>query len=59
MAEQSGTHSPTDVTHHLKGIQFPATRDELVEQARRNGADPAVMRSVEGLPEGDYAPSPR
>lgn len=54
MAKQAPSHAPTEVTGHLKGITFPATRDDLVEQARENGAEGEILAAVEGLPEGEY-----
>jgi hypothetical protein len=41
----------TEVQKALKGADYPATRDELVELAQRNGADDGVvdaLRSADG-----------
>lgn len=55
MARGMGGHSPSNVTHHLKGIHFPAKKQDLVSQARHNKAPPEVMQEIEAMPEQDYA----
>lgn len=37
----------------LTGIKFPATRDQLIEQAKTNGADTHVMSVLKGMPNDD------
>lgn len=54
MAQGPGERSPINVTHHLKGIRFPATRDDLLEQARENKADADVLDKIEQMPGQDY-----
>jgi hypothetical protein len=36
----------TDVQKALKGADYPASRDELVELAQRNGADQEVIDAL-------------
>lgn len=55
MTRGMGGHSPSNVTHHLKGIHFPADKQALVQQARRNGAPRDVMEEIEAMPDQDYA----
>ncbi len=38
----------------LRGIDFPATRDEIVEMAQVNAAEPVLVDRLKDLPEGDY-----
>ncbi|WP_309055844.1 DUF2795 domain-containing protein [Streptomyces sp.] len=38
---------PIDVQKALKGAEYPASGDDLVSVARRNGADDAVVRKLE------------
>ena len=38
MTRGMGGHSVSNVTHHLKGIHFPAGKQALLRQARQNGA---------------------
>jgi hypothetical protein len=46
--------SPTDVQKALKGTDYPATPDELAEQARTNGADDEIVDALEGLDEDEF-----
>jgi hypothetical protein len=39
----------------LKGIDFPATRDDLLEHAKKNHADKHVLEEIGNMPEQDYA----
>lgn len=39
----------------LEGIKFPATRDQLVEQATKNGAAPNILEVIKNMPnDGEY-----
>jgi hypothetical protein len=53
MAQDDGD-SPVNITHHLKGISFPATRQDLEKQAKQHGADKNVMDMIRGMPEERY-----
>lgn len=46
--------SPIDVQKSLKGIDFPATKDDILSRARDGGASEEVMAELEQLPERDY-----
>ena len=48
------TPNPIQVQKFLGGIDYPATRDELVAKAKDSGADADVVKALEGLPESDY-----
>lgn len=54
MASGSGEQSPINVTHHLKGIDFPAGKQDLVQRAKDNGAPPEVMDKIEAMPDQSY-----
>ncbi len=54
MARGMGGHSPSNVTHHLKGIDFPANKADLVQHAKKNGAESDVLDEIEAMPERDY-----
>jgi hypothetical protein len=54
MTRGLGGHSPANVTQHLKGMDFPASKDDLVRHAKDNGADQDVLDSIEQLPESRY-----
>ncbi len=55
MTRGLGGHSPANVTHHLKGIDFPADKQALVRQAKDNRADDDVLEAIRAMPDGDYA----
>jgi hypothetical protein len=40
-----------EFSHYLRGIHYPATRDQLLAQARANNAPDAMIARLEGLPE--------
>ena len=48
------TPSPIGVTKALKGIDFPASKDDLVAHARENGADEDVLAMLEAMPDQSY-----
>ena len=54
MTRGLGGHSPANVSHHLKGIGFPASKRDLIQHARRNGAEGAVLEVLEAFPEDEF-----
>lgn len=53
------TRGPGDIPAHeisnaLRGLSFPAQKDALVAQARRNNADDPVVKCVGTLPARRY-----
>jgi uncharacterized protein DUF2795 len=38
----------------LSGVSYPATKDQLVEHARKNGADDDVIKALSAMPDGEY-----
>lgn len=54
MASAASELAPTDVTKHLKGVQFPAKKNDLIERARDNDADDNVIAAIEEMPEEEY-----
>jgi hypothetical protein len=46
--------SPAQVQKFLKGVDYPASKREIVETARQQGADMSVLRALERLPERQY-----
>jgi hypothetical protein len=44
----------TDVQKALKGADYPATRDELVQLAQRNGADDDVVQALQSAGEDRF-----
>jgi hypothetical protein len=49
-----GGHSPSNILHNLKGVNFPAGKTDLIHQAERNKAEDAVMEIIRQLPDGQY-----
>jgi hypothetical protein len=49
-----GGKSPSNIAHHLKGVDFPADKRQLVECARKNGAEPEVVEVIEQMPDAQY-----
>lgn len=42
------------VQKFLAGVDYPATKEQLVRHARRNQADDQALRALQNIPEGDY-----
>jgi hypothetical protein len=54
MARGVGGRSPANIQKHLKGVDYPASKEQLVEAARRNQAPDEVVREIEELPGDRY-----
>ncbi len=56
MARGVGGHGPANIMQHLKGIEFPAGKRDLVEHAREEeGPDTEeVVKTLEKLPDREY-----
>jgi len=53
--EGSGAHiDPIGLQGHLGGVDYPASRQELIDQAGRNGAGEDVQALLGRLPEREY-----
>lgn len=50
-----GGQSPVNVSHHFKGIDFPANKKALIDHATGNKADKDVMDILQRMPEREYA----
>lgn len=46
--------NPIQVQKFLGGMDYPASKDEIVDHAKSKGADENVMDVLEQLPEDDY-----
>jgi len=38
----------------LRGVDFPASRDDIVEMAQMNAAEPTLIDRLKDIPERDY-----
>ena len=54
MAENTGGRSPIEIAKALKGIDFPAGKQDIEEHARSRGADKATMEVLSQLPDRRY-----
>jgi hypothetical protein len=46
--------SAADLEHAIKGIDFPASKDELVKQANNNNADNSIVQVIQKLPKQKF-----
>jgi hypothetical protein len=43
-----------EVQKYLGGVDYPATKEQLVEHAKSRGADGSVLEALSRLPDGEY-----
>jgi hypothetical protein len=48
------TISPIDVQKALKGMDYPASKDEIVQRAEQNGAEREVVDALRKIPDRQY-----
>jgi hypothetical protein len=46
--------SPIQMQKYLAGMDYPASKDKVLEHARRKGADEDVLKGLESLPDRQY-----
>lgn len=46
--------NPIEVQKHLKGIDYPVSKKDLVKHAEKNGADETLRSLLNELPEDEY-----
>ena len=46
--------SPEIVYNFLKGMNYPARKNELIQKAKKNNADTNVLHAIKSLPEKEY-----
>jgi hypothetical protein len=54
MATRGTGASPANVTKHLKGIDFPAQKQDLVKHAQHLHAEKVVIDEIKKMPEQEY-----
>lgn len=42
--------SPREVEKHLKGVQYPAKKEDLVNQAKKEGASKDIIDTLQKMP---------
>ena len=46
--------NPIEIQKHLKGVDYPARKEELIQHAQQQGADEKVREILEQLPDEEY-----
>ncbi len=54
MSQGMSGQSSTNVEKYLKGVDFPARKQDLVEQAKKNGAPQEVQQEIQRLPNQEF-----
>ena len=47
--------NPIEVQKHLKGMSYPASKDDLVSTAERNGADEGLLGQLRDIDRNDFS----
>lgn len=47
-----------DVQKYLKGMDYPATKEDIMQKAEEEGADDDVRQAIESLPDDDEFETP-
>lgn len=42
--------NPVQIQKYLKGVDYPCSKEELVEKARDEGADEQILETLEDMP---------
>ena len=50
----SSTPNPIQVQKFLGGLEYPASKDDIVSKAEGAGADGDVLDALRGLPDREY-----
>jgi hypothetical protein len=46
--------NPIQIQKYLKGVDYPASKEALIRNARKMGADDSICASLEQLPDEDF-----
>jgi hypothetical protein len=55
MAEQRVSVSPAEVQNYLGGIDYPASRQDLIDHAKKHSAPDEVIRLLTAISDQQYA----
>lgn len=50
----AGNPNPIEMQKYLGGVDYPASRDDLVEKAKSEGAPEEVLKHLKGMPDREY-----
>jgi hypothetical protein len=59
MTRGVGGQSPSNVQSYLKGVSYPASREDLIAAAKRNRAPDEVMKILIDFEEGENFGGPQ
>jgi hypothetical protein len=54
MAKTNTKVNPIQLQKYLKGVDYPADRESILDAARENGADDNVISTLEQLPNREF-----
>lgn len=54
MPRGMGGRSPANIVSFLEGLDFPASKDEIINYAEDNNAPQEIIDVLEQLPDQDY-----
>lgn len=54
MTRGVGGQSPSSVQKYLKDVEYPTSKEELIMQARRNGAPEDVISDIQTLKDEEF-----
>ncbi|WJY00758.1 DUF2795 domain-containing protein [Curtobacterium sp. SP.BCp] len=46
--------NPIEIQKYLSGIEYPASKDDIVATAEREGASGDALEALKNIPDGDY-----
>jgi hypothetical protein len=59
MSKQAGQEeqipNPTQIQKFLKGVDYPVTKQDLLEMAQDEGADENVLNALQQIPDREYS----
>ncbi|ACC79409.1 DUF2795 domain-containing protein [Nostoc punctiforme] len=50
--------NPVEIQKHLKGVDYPANKQDLIQHAKKHGADKGIISLLDKLPEDEEFESP-
>jgi hypothetical protein len=54
MTEEKKRVNPIQAQKYLKGADYPSSKEELVDTAKRNGADRYMLDALSSMPDKTY-----
>ncbi len=46
--------NPIEVQKALKGVDYPAKKEDIIRNAKEQGADEEIIAALEKLPDGEF-----